>query len=341
MNASSRVFIKTASLNHFLSSAANTLWGESPTICTLAGGVGAARFLHGLVRVVPEEEINTIVNTGDDLELHGLYISPDLDIVMYTLAGLVDEEKGWGIEGDTFNCLEILGKYGHETWFGLGDKDLATHIRRTWLMSEGLTLSEITRRLCRSLGLKIRLLPMTDDRVRTMIRTPVGLMGFQEYLVKRMAQDEVLGIIFEGAELAKPAQGVVEAILDCNGIIVCPSNPLVSIGTILSLKEIRDALMKTDSSVVAISPIVGGKPIKGPADKLMRGVGLKVSAVQVAELYKDFLDVFIIDSVDKELKNEIEKSGVRVVCTNTIMRTQDDKTSLAKVAIDALEKASR
>jgi len=291
--------------------------------------------------VVPEEEITTIVNTGDDLNLHGLYISPDLDIVMYTLAGFVDEEKGWGIVGDTFNCLEILGKYGHETWFRLGDKDLATHIRRTWLMSKGLTLSEVTSRLCRSLGVKIKLLPMTDDRVRTMIRTPVGLIGFQEYLVKRMAQDEVLEIIFEGAELAKPAKGVVEAILEHEGIIVCPSNPLVSIGTILSLNEIREALRKTGSIVVAISPIVGGKPIKGPADKLMRGVGLEVSAAQVAELYKDFLDVLIIDSIDKELKNEIDKLGVRAICTNTIMRTEDDKISLAKVAIAALEKASR
>jgi len=310
-------------------------------ICTLAGGVGAARLLHGLVKVMPEEEITTIVNTGDDIELYGLYISPDLDIVMYTLAGLVDEEKGWGIEGDTFNCLETLGNYGHETWFGLGDKDLATHIQRTWLMNEGFTLSEITGRLCRSLGLKIKLLPMTDDRVRTMIRTPVGLIGFQEYLVKRMAQDEVLQIIFEGAESAKPTQGVVEAILDSKGVIVCPSNPLVSIGTILSIKEIRDALVKTDSSVVAVTPIVEGRPIKGPADKLMRGVGLKVSAVQVAELYKDFLDVFILDSADMELKNEIEKLGIQVVCTNTVMRTQDDKVSLAKLAIEALGKASR
>jgi len=285
--------------------------------------------------------ITTIVNTGDDLELHGLYISPDLDIVTYTLASLVDEEKGWGIEGDTFNCLEILGKYGHETWFRLGDEDLATHIRRTWLMREGLTLSEITRRLCQSLGVKVKLLPMSDDKVRTMIRTPVGLMGFQEFLVKRMAQDEVLEIIFEGAKLAKPAKGVIEAILDPNGIIICPSNPLVSIGTILSLKEIKGALMKTDSSVVAVSPIVGGKPIKGPADKLMRGVGLKVSAAQVAELYKDFLDVFIMDSADRELRSEIEKLGIQVVCTNTIMRSQDDKVSLAKAAIEALEKASR
>jgi len=314
---------------------------DRPTICTLAGGVGAAKLLSGLVNVTPQEEITTIVNTGDDLQLHGLYIAPDLDIVMYTLAGLVDEERGWGIEGDTFNCLETLGKYGHETWFRLGDKDLATHIRRTWLMREGLTLSEATRRLCQSLGLKIKLIPMSDDRVRTMIRTPIGLIGFQEYLVERMAQDEVQQIIFEGAELAKPAHGVVEAILDCNGIIVCPSNPLVSIGTILSIEEIRDALVRTDSSVVAVTPIVGGKPIKGPADKLMRGIGLKVSAVQVAELYRDFIDVFIVDSSDMELKAEIEKLGIKVVCTNTIMRTQDDKISLAKVAVEALEKASR
>mgnify|MGYP001154951747 CR=1 FL=1 len=310
-------------------------------ICTLAGGVGAARFLYGLVKVMPEQEITTIVNTGDDVELYGLYISPDLDIVMYTLAGLVDEAKGWGIQGDTFNCLETLGKYGHETWFRLGDRDLATHIQRTSLMKEGLTLSEVTRRLCQSLGLRIKILPMTDDRVRTVIRTPVGSIDFQEYLVERMAQDEVLQIIFEGAELAKPAQGVVEAILDSKGIIVCPSNPLVSIGTILSIKDIRDALVRTDSSVVAITPIVAGKAIKGPADKLMRGVGLKVSAVQVAELYKDFLDLFILDSMDRELKKEIEKLGIEVVCTNTIMRTLDDKVSLAKVAIEALRKASR
>ena len=217
-------------------------------ICTLAGGVGAARFLRGLVKVIPEKEITTIVNTGDDIDLYGLHISPDLDIVMYTLAGLVNEEKGWGIQRDTFNCLENLEKYGHETWFRLGDRDLATHIQRTRLMNEGLTLSEITRQLCRSLGLKIKLLPMTDDRVRTMIRTPVGLIGFQEYLVKRMAQDEVLQIIFEGAESAKPTQGVVEAILDSKGVIVCPSNPLVSIGTILSIRDIRDCLLYTSDA---------------------------------------------------------------------------------------------
>jgi len=309
-------------------------------ICTLAGGVGAARFLSGLVKVIPENEITTIVNTGDDIELYGLHISPDLDIVMYTLAGLVDEEKGWGIQGDTFNCLETLGKYGNETWFRLGDRDLATHIERTRLMNKGLKLSEITRQLCRSLGLGMKLLPMTDDRVRTMIKTPTGLIGFQEYLVKRMAQDDVLQIIFEGTELAKPAQGVLEALLESNGIIVCPSNPLVSIGTILSIKDVREALTKTDSKVVAITPIVRGRPIKGPADKLMRGVGLKVSAVQVAELYKDFLDVFILDSSDKELRNEIENLGIDVVYTNTIMRTLGDKVNLARAAIEALGKAT-
>ncbi len=309
-------------------------------ICTLAGGVGAARFLRGLVNVIPEKDITTVVNTGDDIELYGLHISPDLDIVMYTLAGLVDEEKGWGIQGDTFNCLEALGKYGHETWFRLGDRDLATHIERTRLMKEGLKLSEITRQLCRRLGLGMTLVPMTDERVRTMIETPAGLISFQEYLVKRMAQDEVQRIVFEGAELAKPAQGVVEALLESSGIIVCPSNPLVSIGTILSIKDVREALTKTGSKVLAITPIVGGRPIKGPADRLMRGVGLKVSAVQVAELYKDFLDVFILDSSDKELRNEIENLGIDVVCMNTIMRTLEDNVNLARAAIKALGKST-
>jgi len=302
-------------------------------ITALAGGVGAARFLEGLVRVVPQESLTVIVNTGDDIELHGLHISPDLDIVTYTLAGVVDEEKGWGIQGDTFHCLEMLKAYGRETWFGLGDKDLATHIYRTQLLSEGFPLSEVTSKLCRSLGLKIRILPMSNDRFETRIVTDRGNVHFQEYFVKRGAQDTVIDVVFEGSEKAQPSPGVVESILNAEAIIVCPSNPIVSIGTILSVRNVRSALRETKAKVVAISPIVGSAPIKGPADKLMRGLGLEVSAYSVARLYSDFLDVFIIDNTDQADKERIEELGLRVVVTDTIMKGLHEKVQLAAVTL--------
>jgi len=303
-------------------------------ITALAGGVGAARFLQGLVRVVPEKDVAVIVNTGDDIELYGLHISPDIDIVMYTLSGKVDEDKGWGIRGDTFHFLETLGKYGLETWFRLGDRDLATHVYRTHLMKNGLALSEATARLCQALGLNVKILPMTNDRFATKIVTDSGVMHFQEYLVKRGAQDKVMNVVFEGVEEAKPAPGVIESILGSDVVVVCPSNPIVSIGTILSVKNVRDALKKTKAEVVAISPIVGGHPIKGPADKLMKGLGLEVSAYSVAHLYRDFLDKFIIDRVDEAQKKHIESLGVQVIVTNTIMKTLEEKVQLAKVTLD-------
>jgi len=303
-------------------------------ITALAGGVGAARFLQGLVRVVPENEVTVIVNTGDDIELYGLHVSPDLDIVMYTLAGIVDEEKGWGIRGDTFHCLETLRKYGHETWFNLGDRDLATHIYRTHLLKNGFSLSEVTSRLCQALGLSVKILPMTNDRFATKIATDKATMHFQEYFVKRGAQDRVVNVVFEGAEEAQPAPRIVDSILGSGVVVVCPSNPIVSIGTILSVKNVRTALKETKAKVVAISPIVGGRPIKGPADKLMQGLGLEVSAYSVAKLYQDFLDTFIIDQVDKAEKEHIESLGVQVIVTNTIMKTLEDKVQLAKVILE-------
>jgi len=305
-------------------------------ITALAGGVGAARFLQGLVKVVPEEDITVIVNTGDDIELYGLHISPDLDIVMYTLAGIVDEEKGWGVRGDTFYCLDMLRKYGHETWFNLGDKDFATHIYRTHLLRSGLSLSEATETICQNLGLKVKILPMTDDKFETKIVTPQGTMHFQEYLVKRKAQDEVIDVLFEGAEEAKPAPGVVYSILKAEAVILCPSNPIVSIGTILSLKDVIKAVEETKAKVAAVSPIVGGSPIKGPADKLMRGLGLNVSAYAVADLYRAFLDAFVIDQVDRMEKEQIEKLGLRVVVTDSIMRSLEDKVRLARVTLGSV-----
>ncbi len=306
-------------------------------ITTLAGGVGAARFLQGLVHVVPPEEVVTIVNTGDDIEFYGLHISPDVDIVAYTLAGIVDEEKGWGMRGDTFNCLDMLRKYGYETWFMLGDKDLATHIHRTLLLKSGLKLSEVTEKIRKALGVKVKIIPMTNDKVQTKIVTSVGEMHFQEYLVKRKAQDPVLDVKFEGIERAEPAPGVIEAILSADGIIICPSNPIVSIGPILSIKGVKEALKKTKAKIVAISPIVGGAPIKGPADKLMRGLGIEVSALGIAKIYKNFLDALVIDNVDRDLKPKIEELGIKVHITDTIMRTLESKIKLAKETFELLE----
>jgi len=304
-------------------------------ITALAGGVGAARFLTGLVRLVKEEDVSVIANTGDDIEMFGLHISPDIDIVAYTLAGIVDEEKGWGIKGDTYQCLEMLKKLGLETWFTLGDKDLATHIFRTDLLKKGFTLSQVTMEICNHLGLKLRIFPMTDDKLETRIKIEEGLIHFEEYFVKRHAQDKVLDVEFEGANSAKPAPRVKEAILNSDLVVVCPSNPIVSIGTILSIDGIRDALNATNAKVVAVSPIVAGAPIKGPADKLLRGLGFEVSAFSVAKLYADFLDAFVIDIKDEAEIDKIEQLGVSVKMTNTIMKSLEDKVHLAKAVLEA------
>ena len=304
-------------------------------ITALAGGVGAARFLTGLVKLVNEEDLSIIVNTGDDIELFGLHVSPDVDIVTYTLAGIVDEEKGWGIKGDTFHCLEALRRLNQEVWFALGDRDLATHIFRTNLLKGGRKLSEVTAEVARALGLKMAILPMTDDKFETRILTANGSLHFQEYLVKRGSKDKVLGVEFLGADNAKPAAGVIDAVMNAKLVIVCPSNPVVSIGSILAVKGVRDALKQTNAKKVAISPIVAGAPIKGPADKLLRGLGLEVSAYSVAKLYADFLDTFILDTADSAEKEKIEKLGVEVKVANTIMRTFEDKVRLAETVIES------
>jgi len=303
-------------------------------ITALGGGVGAARFLTGLLKIVKEDDVSVIVNTGDDIEMFGLHISPDIDIVAYTLAGIVDEEKGWGIRGDTFQALEMLKKLGLETWFALGDKDFATHIFRTDLIKKGFTLSQATDEICHALGLKVKLLPMTNDKFETRIKIKEESVHFEEYFVKRRSSEEVLGVEFVGAESAKPTPKVIDAILNSDLIIICPSNPIVSIGTILSINGIRDALRKTKAKIVGISPIVAGAPIKGPADKILRGLGFEVSTFGVAKLYSDFLDTFVIDNLDAAEKSRIENFGIRVKMTNTIMKTLEDKVQLAKVVLE-------
>lgn len=310
-------------------------------IAVLAGGVGAARFLEGLVQVVSQEQITVIANTGDDHDFYGLYVSPDIDTVMYTLAGIVDKRNGWGISNDTYNTMQQLTSYGYEDWFLLGDRDLATHIHRTNLLRQGKTLSEVTEILCCHYGLlkenkHVRILPMSDQPIATHIQTPVGLLYFDEYLVKHRSADEVQDVIFVGADKAKPAPGVLDVLKQAKAILIAPSNPIVSIGTILAIPGIRDALHHASGTVVAISPIVGGAPIKGPADKLMRGMGHEVSAVGVARCYQDFLDVLVIDTQDAHLAKQIEALGIATVVTNTIMSDDAAKANLARTVLHAV-----
>ncbi|MEM3874278.1 MAG: 2-phospho-L-lactate transferase [Candidatus Bathyarchaeia archaeon] len=303
------------------------------TVVALAGGVGAAKLLKGLVKVVPPKNIFIIGNVGDDIELYGLHISPDLDIIMYTLAGIVEEAKGWGVAGDTFNCLKMLGHLGFETWLQLGDKDLATHIIRTKMLREGMTLSQATAKLCKMFGVEANLIPMSDNPVQTKIQSGSMLLNFQEYFVKRETMDTVTGVIFEGAEKAEPAPGVIQAIEEAERIIVCPSNPILSIAPILAVKAIKRALEKSKVPIVGISPIIGGKALKGPADKVMASMGFEPSAYGVAKFYGKLLKHFIIDEVDREQKSRIEKLGIRVIVTSTIMKSLEDSIRLAKVVM--------
>jgi LPPG:FO 2-phospho-L-lactate transferase len=304
-------------------------------ITALAGGVGASKFLDGLCRVMPPEDVSIIVNTGDDIEMFGLYIAPDLDIVTYTLAEVVNRENGWGLAGDSFNCLEQLLVYtGTDRWFNLGDRDLATHIFRTQRMRQGLALSEIAEQLRVSLGVKSRILPMTNTHTPTTIMTEEGEMHFQEYLVKRRAQPRVTGIRFENIDMAKPAPGVAEVILQSEAVIICPSNPLISIGPILAVSGMRDLLDQTTATVVAISPVVGGASLKGPTDKMLADLGKQVSATEVARLYSEFTDVFILDAQDESERPEIEELGMKVCVTNTVMSGLAEKMALARTALD-------
>ena len=304
-------------------------------IVVLAGGVGAARFLQGLVQVVPQEQLTVVVHTGDDRDVYGLHVSPDIDIVLYTLAGIVDESHGWGVRGDTYHTMQQLTSYGYEDWFALGDRDLATQIYRTDLLRQGKTLSEITEQMRNHLGLGLRVLPMSNQPVQTHIKTPAGLLHFQEYMVKRRCIDEVKDVVFIGVEDAQPAPGVIDAIKDAEAILLAPSNPIVSIGSILAVPGIHDALHEASGMVVAVSPIVGGSPIKGPADKLMSGLGMEVSAVGVARCYRDFLDVMVIDKKDASLASAIEDLGIPAVVTDTVMHDMNAKAALAKEVLQA------
>ncbi len=304
-------------------------------ITALGGGVGAAKFLEGLSEVIGGEGLSVVVNTGDDIVLHGLSVSPDVDTVIYRLSGLIDANKGWGVRGDTFGCLSALSRFGSETWFNIGDKDFATHLYRTQLRREGFTPSQVTSKLSVAFGLKegITVLPMTDEDVETWIVTDEGEMHFQEYFVKRKMKPDVLKVVFRNIHNAAPAPGVMEAITDARIIILCPSNPIISIGPILNIKGIREALRAAGAKIVAISPLIGGVPLKGPADKLMRGLGLEVSSAGVARLYRDFLDVMVIDTEDAWEAEIISDMGIKPVVLDTLM---SDRSRAAKLAAAVL-----
>src|SRR5271170_5578706 len=290
-------------------------------ICVLTGGTGGAKFVDGLRQVIPPEEITLIVNTGDDLLWRGLYVSPDIDSITYVLSGLLSRERGWGVKGDTFLCLQAMGQLGEPTWFHTGDRDLAVHLLRSRLLAEGKTLSEATSIICDKLGVKAHILPMSDSRVETRVDTPSGEMSFEEYFVQRWYQDPVKSVRFAGASDADPAPGVVEAILSASAVIVAPSNPITSIGPILSVPGIRDALRETKAPVATVSPIVGGAAVSGPAGALMKMMCWPSTIAGVAKAYEDFLDVLIADRADEAEAAILCGQGLPVLCTNTIMNS--------------------
>ena len=307
-------------------------------ITALGGGVGAAKFLEGLSSVIENETLNVIVNTGDDISLNGLYISPDVDTIIYRLSGVIDKKKGWGLEGDTFISLNSLEKFGLDTWFNIGDKDIATHIYRTYLRGKGLTATEIASKIAEAFELpdNVNIMPMTDQDVETWIQTNEGEMHFQEYLVKRKMKPEVCRVTIRNIDHASPAPGVVDSIEKARAVIICPSNPIISIGPILQVKGVREALKTTRAEIIAISPLVGGVPLKGPADRLMKGLGLEVSSAQVARLYSDFLDTMVIDVEDAHENQKIIDTGLKTLVVDTVMSDKEKSANLASSVLELI-----
>ena len=306
-------------------------------ITCLAGGVGAAKFLAGLMQVVPPEDITAVVNTGDDIVLHGLHISPDLDTVTYTLAGAVNPETGWGLVGETWGAMEALERYSGETWFRLGDRDLATHLYRTQRFSEGAALDEITSEIVSAWGLGLRLLPMSNDRVETRITVKDGgEIGFQEWFVGQRHATAVSGVAFAGAADAKPGPGVLDAIADASVLVICPSNPIVSIGPLLEVPGVAEAVAARRDECVAISPIVGGRALKGPADSLMSDLGHDPSVVGVAGIYAPYASVLLVDEVDAGSADAVEGEGMKCVVAPTVMTGPESAAALARAAIDVI-----
>ncbi len=310
-------------------------------LVALAGGVGAARFLRGLVRVVAPDDVVVVGNTGDDEIFFGLHVSPDLDTVTYTLGGTVGA-AGWGMAGDTFRALEALGRYGEPSWFRLGDADLATHMYRTTRLGGGATLSEVTAEIAMAFGLKSRLLPMSDDRISTRIEiggqpdVAPATMAMQEWFVRERTEPPVRAVRFEGATSARPGPGVLEAIADADAVLLCPSNPVISIGPILAIPGLREAVAARRNRVVGVSPIIHGAPVRGPADRLMAAVGLEVSCAGVASAYADICGTLLVDTSDAARMRDVEAHGVRAVIAPILMRDAEGAERLARTVLESL-----
>ncbi len=306
----------------------------APSVVTLAGGVGAAKLLAGLVRAHPPGDQLAVVNTADDTVLHGLHVSPDLDTVVYTLAGAVNPDTGWGLAGETWQAMGALDRYGGITWFRLGDRDLATHLYRTHRLGQGADLSTITAEIAAAWGLELAVLPVTNDRIETRVATvDEGEIGFQDYFVRRRHDVAVTDIRVAGSDRAQPAPGIIDALGSAASIIIAPSNPIVSIGPVLEVPGIRDAVAARRDAVVAVSPIVAGAALKGPADRLMRELGHECSVVGVARLYQDVAATLVIDEADARLADEVEAAGVACVVAPTIMDGLESATALAQVVL--------
>jgi LPPG:FO 2-phospho-L-lactate transferase len=299
----------------------------------LAGGTGGAKLAHGLQQVLPPGELSVIVNVGDDTERHGLLICPDLDTILYTLAGLANAEQGWGVAGDTYTAMGMLERYGEETWFRLGDADLATHLHRARLMAAGASLTDATAAMAVSLGVPSRLLPASDDPVRTVIETDAGQIDFQTYFVRRQQADDVRGLVFSGVESASASAAALRALAEAELVIIGPSNPLVSIGPILAIPGFRDALERSDAPRVGVSGIIAGRAIRGPADRMLTTLGHEATARGVAVIYAGLLDTFVIDQADAGLAPRIAELGMRPVVLPTVMRSDDDRAQLARAIV--------
>jgi LPPG:FO 2-phospho-L-lactate transferase len=302
-------------------------------VTVLVGGVGGSKLALGVTRILAPDECALVVNTADDLEWHGLYVAPDIDTVLYTLGGIADPETGWGVEGDTTVVLEGLARYGFEPWFRIGDRDLATHIARTEWFRSGLRYTGVVLRLAEALGIKHLVLPMSDKIVRTIVHTTTGDLEFQEYFLTWQSVDRVTGFTFAGIDTAAPSAEVLVAVQEADVILLGPSNPFVSIGPILALRGMRDLLRQTEAPVVAVSPIVGGRALKGPASRMLQDLGYPSSATAVAGLYADFLDGFVMDVQNAELAAEAEALGMETLVTDTVMTTLEDRERVAHETI--------
>ena len=305
----------------------------NPSILALCGGVGGAKLALGLSRTLRPDELLIAVNTGDDFLHLGLHISPDLDTVMYTLAGAADPERGWGLAGETWNFMEAIARFEGSDWFRLGDRDLATHLYRTRALQQGLGLAEVTKSLCDAFGIAHRVLPMTDDPLQTIIATDQGDLPFQDYFVRLDCRPRVRSVRFNWVEMARPHPEFA-ALLNMRAVVLCPSNPFLSIDPILSLEGVRPGLRSTPAPVVAVSPIVGGKALKGPAARIMEELGMAPGNLAIAEYYRDFLDGLIIDRIDEHEAAAVEKLGIKVKIADTVMRSMQDRIDLAETTLE-------